>query len=57
MLIQQVVQPQELPQLTVGVPVPAQVAVHSSMPQLSVEPLHVLLATPQVSVQVPVPQL
>jgi len=52
-----VVQLQEAPQVTVGVPVPAQVAVHSSTPQLSVEPLHALLAAVQVSVQVPVPQL
>jgi hypothetical protein len=56
-LDQQLVQPQEPPQATVGVPFPAQVAVHSSTPQLSVEPVHALLAAPQVSSQVPVPQL
>jgi len=53
---QQVVQPHELPQLTLGVPEPAQVAVHCSTPQLRLELAQALLAAPQVSVQVPVPQ-
>jgi len=52
---QQVVQPHELPQLTVGAPAPAQVAVHSSTPQLSVEPAQAFWAV-HAMVHVPVPQ-
>jgi hypothetical protein len=50
------VQLQELPQLTVGVDPPSQVAVQASAPQCSVAPLQGLPVAPQVIRQGPSPQ-